>query len=138
LQEAFFVLGAKSMFLSSLLLAIITYLNAILHLLLVFGAPFGELVLGGKYKVIPKEKRFINCIFFFVFTFLGTVYLQFTQIIPSFLPNFLSKGIIILLTVFFAYGIIGNLKFTSSKKERNVMTPVCIVSFVLSVLLLLF
>jgi hypothetical protein len=125
------------MFLSSLLLAIITFLNAILHLLLVLGAPFGELVLGGKYKVVPKEKRFINGIFFFVFTFFGTVYLQYTQIIPSFLPNIVNMIIIILLTVFFAYGIIRNLKFTSSKKEQIVMTPVCIVSFVLSVILLL-
>ncbi len=122
--------------LSSLLLAVITWLNALLHFLLLLGAPLGEYVLGGKYKIVPKNRRFLNLIFFLLFTFLGAVYFQYTKKIPLYLPETVSLGIIILFTLFYAYGIIGNLKFTSSKKERYVMTPVCIISFILNIILL--
>ena len=119
------------------LLSIIAFLNAILHLVLLFGAPLGEYVLGGKYRIIPKKKRFINAILFLLFAFLGTVYLQYMSIISIYMPKTINLIIIGFFAIFFAYGIIGNLKFTKSKKERNTMTPVCIVSLICSIILLI-
>ena len=119
-----------------ILLSIIIFANALLHLLLFFGAPLGEYVLGGKNKIIPRKLRYINFILFFIFSFAGIVYLQYGNIIQTFMNIKIIFFIILFFTIFFGYGIIGNLKFTSSKKEMYVMTPVSIVSFVLSIILI--
>jgi len=120
-----------------IILSIIIFANALLHLLLFFGAPLGEYVLGGKNKIIPKKIRYINFILFFIFCFGGIVYLQYGNIIQAFMNIKIIFLIIILFTLFYGYGIIGNLKFTNSKKEMYVMTPVCVVSFILSIVLII-
>ena len=47
--------------------AMLTFLMASLHLLLLCGAPLGEYVLGGTNRVIPKPKRKLNVFFLVLF-----------------------------------------------------------------------
>ena len=101
----------------------LTWGMAILHLLLVWGAPLGKYVLGGKDKVIPKEKRYINLVLFVDFFIIGTVYLSKTRYLPVQTPVVLTKGIMVLYTMFLAYAIVANMFLTESKKEQMVMTP---------------
>ena len=121
----------------SVISSIIIFANAFLHFLLLLGLPLGEYVLGGKHIIIPKKLRPLNIIFLILFTFAGISYLQYGNIIHTFINDKILSFIIIIFTIFFGYGIIGNIKFTKSKKEKNIMTPICIISFILSVLLII-
>ena len=115
--------------LSALSCAIITFFMSGLHILLLIGMPLGEYVLGGKNKVIPKEKRYMNAIFGAIFLFLGLVYLGKADVISfGFLPM-VSKGIMIIYTLFLGYAIVGNTFFTDSKKEKIVMIPASVIGF---------
>lgn len=38
--------------------AILTFFMGVFHIILSMGLPIGEYVLGGKNKIIPKEKRY--------------------------------------------------------------------------------
>lgn len=118
----------------SLVCSIVTFFMCCLHVLLIFGVPIGEYVLGGKEKVIPLRKRWINGIFACIFYFLGVFYLGKAGIISFALPNRLSNGVMIGYTVFLAYAIIGNIFFTESKKEKIVMIPSSIICFICSFL----
>ncbi|OOM77609.1 hypothetical protein [Clostridium sp. BL-8] len=42
-------------YVSSLICAVVTFGMALLQLSITFGAPFGEYVLGGQNKVLPKK-----------------------------------------------------------------------------------
>ena len=128
----------KSIFyLVVIILTIIIFSNSLLHLLLLFGAPFGEYVLGGSHKIIPNNLRFLNFTFFILFSFAGISFLQYGDIIKTFINKKFLFFIIIVFTIFFGYGIIGNLFLTNNIKETYVMTPVCIVSFSLSIVMII-
>lgn len=116
--------------------AVITLFMAILHILLMAGAPIGEYVLGGQNKVIPREKRWINFIIACVFLFLGLFYLGMAGVILLYIPKLLSRIIMIIYSAFLAYAIIGNTFFTQSKKEKLLMIPASIIGFICSALTL--
>lgn len=46
--------------LSAIICSSVTFIMALLHILLTLGFPIGEYVLGGKNKVIPVNKRWQN------------------------------------------------------------------------------
>jgi hypothetical protein len=117
----------------SLICAIITFGMALLQLSITFGAPFGEYVLGGENKVLPRKMRFVSCTFFLLFIFVGMSYLQWGNILHIGFSSKLVKIIIIVNTLFLAYAIIGNGILTKSKKEKYVMTPFSIIQFICSV-----
>lgn len=124
-------------YISSILCAVITLGMAVLQLLLTFGLPLGEYVLGGQHKILPKRMRLISSTFSLLFIFVGICYLQRVSIVNIGLTFGVVNVIIIVNTLFLAYAIIGNGILTKSKKERYVMTPFSIIQFVLSVLTLL-
>ena len=109
---------------------------ALLQLLLIFGAPFGEYVLGGQHKVLPKKLRFVSGGFSLVFTVVGTAFLQASGKISSLLNPLVLRIILIVYTGFLAYAIIGNGFITKSKKEKYIMTPCSIVGFLSAVVVL--
>lgn len=111
----------------------LTLIMAFLHLLLLCGVPLGEYVLGGTDRVIPKEKRKLNVIFFCVFTVLGIVYMAQTQYLTLEIPKLIVKIIMILYSLFLGYAIVGNLCFTNSKKEKILMTPLSTIGFITSI-----
>ncbi len=117
--------------------AMITFFMGVLHIMLSIGFPIGEYVLGGKNKIIPKEKRYINVILAFVFSFLGVFYIGKAVPIPFQFSDIMSKIIMILYSLFLLYAIIGNTFFTKSKKEKIVMIPASAVGFICSFFTLL-
>lgn len=120
-------------YIGSLICAIITLGMALLQLSITFGAPFGEYVLGGENRILPKKMRLVSCTFFLIFIFVGMSYLQWGNILYiGFNPVFV-KIIIIVNTLFLAYAIIGNGMITKSKKEKYVMTPFSVIQFICSV-----
>lgn len=120
----------------SLICAIITLAMALLQLSITLGAPFGEYVLGGENKVLPKKMRYISCTFLIIFIFVGLAYLQWGNILYMGFNSMFVKIIIIVNTLFLAYAIIGNGMLTKSKKEKYVMTPFSIIQFICSVVAL--
>ncbi len=117
--------------------AMLTFFMGVLHIMLSIGLPIGEYVLGGKNKIIPKRKRYINVILAFVFSFLGVFYIGKAIPIPFQFSDIMSKIIMILYSLFLLYAIIGNTFFTKSKKEKIVMIPASAVGFVCSFFTLL-
>lgn len=117
--------------------SIITFIMCFLHILLVLGVPIGEYVLGGKDRVIPREKRHIDGIIACVFLFIGLFYLGKAGLISFYFSPLFSKGIMIAYTAFLAYAIIGNIFFTKSKKEKIVMIPASVIAFICSLFTLL-
>jgi len=111
---------------------------ALLQVSLVFGAPLGEYVLGGRHKVLPVQMRFVSGAFSLVFAGVGVSYLQVAgAAIGLFSPVFVQV-LLIAYTVFLAYAIIGNGFITKSKKEKYVMTPCSAVGFLSGVVVLLY
>ncbi len=117
--------------------AILTFFMGVLHIMLSIGLPIGEYVLGGKNKIIPKGKRYINVTFAFVFSFLGVFYIGKVVPIPFQFSDIMSKIIMILYPLFLAYAIIGNIFFTKSKKEKIIMIPASATGFICSFFTLL-
>lgn len=122
----------------SLICAIITFGMGLLQLSITFGAPFGEYVLGGQNKILPKKMRLISCTFFLIFLFVGMAYLQRGNVLYIGFNSMVVKIIIIVNTIFLAYAIIGNGMLTKSKKEKYVMTPFSIIQFICSVVVFLY
>ncbi len=110
---------------------------ALLQLSLVFGAPLGEYVLGGKHKVLPPKTRMLSGMYTCVFIIVGLSLLQAAEIIAPVFDAAFMKVTLIIYTLFLAYAIIGNGFLTKSKKEKYVMTPISIIGCAASVVVLL-
>lgn len=110
--------------------------NAILHLLLVFGAPLGEFVLGGSYIVIPFHLRIINVLFFILWILAGYAYLIYSNILKTNINLNLVKKFLIGITTFTTIAIFSNLFVTNSLKEKYLMTPLTLIVSVSSILIL--
>lgn len=114
----------------------IIFSMSLLHLLLLFGAPLGEYVLGGNNRIIPKKMRYINVIFTFIWFMLSVVYLikgNLISIIDS--NNFIINLLFIISTLFFGFAIFSNAFLTESKKEKYTMTPLCTIVFISSLVI---
>ncbi|MDE7163841.1 MAG: hypothetical protein K2O04_00245 [Clostridiales bacterium] len=100
--------------------------------------PIGEYVLGGKDKIIPKQKRFVNAIFMIIFILLGDFYLIQGKIIPININQIFAKIVMFAVCLFLGYAIIGNTSFTQSKKEKFLMIPLSTLAFVTAILTLIY
>lgn len=120
----------------SIIIAISFFLNALLHLLLILGLPFGEYVLGGKNIVLPFKVRIFSVLFLFIWTIVGISYLNYGQLI--YIPVFkqFDRNLIILITAFLFFAIFSNGFLTKSEKERKIMTPFSLVTCALSCIML--
>ena len=110
--------------------------NAILHLLLAFGAPLGEYVLGGFYIVIPLQLRIVNIFFFILWVYSSYSYLVYAGILK--IKNKLKtiRKFLIGITIFTSFAVFSNLFITNSIKEKVLMTPLAIIVSLCSILLL--
>ena len=107
-----------------------------LHCLLIFGAPFGEYALGGSNKVLPLKKRIISGIFSLLFVLVGLSYLQYTNWFEIGFSNGFVNISLVLYTIFLGYAIIANGLLTKSKKEKYLMTPLSMLGFICSIIVL--
>jgi len=130
--------GDKNMigYIFSLIVAVITFGMALLQLSLTFGSPFGEYVLGGANKVLPTKMHYVSAAFTLFFILVGLVYLQKGSVLNIGLNPMFVNIFVIVNTLFLAYAIVGNGLLTKSKKEKYVMTPLSIIQFVCSVIVI--
>ena len=122
---------------ASIFCIVTSYGFFLLQLLLTFGAPFGEYVLGGNYRILPKKMRLISGFFACYFFIAGTVYLSNSNLIGLPVNPMFIRIVLIVNTLFLGYAIFGNAFLTKSKKERYLMTPLSIFGFICSAFVLL-
>lgn len=94
----------------------------ILYILLVFGFPFGELAMGGKYKVLPIQYRIACAISIIPLLIAIVVLMQTGGIFSTGLPQNIVRGIAYFFAIYFCVNTLMN-AFSKSKKERLIMTP---------------
>jgi len=111
--------------------------NVILHLLLAFGAPLGEYVLGGFYIVIPLQLRIVNVFFFILWLYASYSYLAYAGILKTKTNLKIIRRFLIGITIFTSSAIFSNLFITNSIKEKILMTPLTIIVSLCSILLLI-
>lgn len=118
--------------LMSIICAAAMFFNSLLHILLICGAPLGEFVLGGAYVVFPLRMRLLSAGFALLWGFFGVLYLQLGGVIKKFLPRVIMLVLLVAVTLFLYYGVVGNLFFTQSPKERLLMAPLTIIASICS------
>ena len=101
----------------------------ILSILLICGLPLGELTMGGKYKVWPGKLRLLAVSQLLVQIFALYILLSAGGIAPVFISLKAVKITCIVFAVFFGGNTVMNL-FSTSKKERCVMTPMSLIEAV--------
>ncbi|MCR5489965.1 MAG: hypothetical protein K6F03_07860 [Saccharofermentans sp.] len=101
----------------------------VLSILLLCGLPLGELTMGGKHKVWPKEMRPLAIGQLVVQVIALLVLLAGGHVIPTFLPQGLLKALVIIFAIMFTGNIVMN-AFSTSKKEKYIMTPVSVIAAV--------
>ena len=120
----------------SIIIAISFFLNALLHLLLLLGLPFGEYVLGGKNSILPVKMRIVSLLFLVIWMIGGICYLNYGQLVHIPVFDQFDRNLIILLSIFLFFAIFSNGFLTKSEKERKIMTPFSLLTFVLSCIIL--
>ncbi len=94
----------------------------VLYILLALGFPYGELAMGGKYKILPQRERIISVISAFIQLFAILILLHSGSVINL---GFSDKVTSILCYFFAGYlslNVILNL-LSKSRKERLIMSP---------------
>lgn len=94
----------------------------ILSVLLICGLPLGELTMGGRYKVWPKELRVVAVGQLLVQIFAAYVLLSAGDILPLLFTKKITQIICFIFSVFFAINTFMNF-ISGSKKEKYIMTP---------------
>lgn len=122
-------------YIASIIVTVMFISIAVFQVLLSLGMPLGEYALGGYYKVLPKKLRILSAINAIILLFMGFIFLQHTNIIPSY--RFLSTNIFVwIITMFLGLNTIANL-ISQSKKEKLVMTPLSCIAFMLCLFIVL-
>lgn len=117
-----------------LICIIITALMVLLHIALLFGAPLGELVMGGKHRILPLKMRVFNILYGVLFCWFIVVYFEKTSYATIQINGIVSLVSMLFYTTFLGYAIWENMLFTQSKKEKYVMTPLSLLCFSCSVI----
>ena len=99
----------------------------ILSILLLCGLPLGELTMGGRYKVWPRKLRPVAASQLAVQVFALYILLAASGTLPCFISENVTKIICFVFAAFFLGNTVMNF-FSTSKKEKCVMTPMSAVS----------
>lgn len=94
----------------------------ILSVLLICGLPLGELTMGGRYKVWPKELRVVAVGQLLGQIFAAYILLSSGDIIPLLFTRKTTQIICFVFSVFFMINTFMNF-ISGSKKEKYIMTP---------------
>ncbi|BES65012.1 hypothetical protein SANA_14510 [Gottschalkiaceae bacterium SANA] len=97
-----------------------------LYIFLVLGFPYGEFAMGGKYKVVPREKRIIFVVSLVIQLAAIVIILQMVGILPLIFSFPATQRVCYLFAGYFTLNILANV-LSKSKKERIVMTPLSLV-----------
>lgn len=100
---------------------------AILTLLVTLGFPLGEFTLGGKHRILPSKMRIASGISFLIQLFAIFIILQAGKIVPLLFSAEFVKVACYIFAGYLSLNTIMNF-FSTSKKEKYVMTPISIIS----------
>ena len=106
--------------------SVIFFLISILYVLIALGLPLGEFVMGGKYRSMPNNMRYVIGFSALVQWFAIIVLLQTAGLIPLLFSARATRGICFFFAVFLSLNVVMNL-FSQSKKEKYTMTPLSII-----------
>lgn len=98
----------------------------ILSVLLICGLPLGELTMGGRYKIWPKELRVLAVGQLLVQLFAAYILLSVGDIFPLLFTRRITKMICFVFSVFFVINTFMNF-ISGSKKEKYIMTPMSVI-----------
>ena len=101
----------------------------ILSFLIILGLPLGELTMGGRYKVFPKELRIVLVSQLLLQVFFVIVILQMGGFLPLWFSYKTTRIILIVMAVYLSLNVLMNLA-SKSKKERLIMTPLSLIAAV--------
>ena len=96
---------------------------AILYILLAIGLPFGELAMGGKFKIMPKNMRIVCAFSVVIQLFAVIIILQTAEILPLMFSMKVTRGVCYFFAAYLTLNVIMNLA-SKSKKERLIMYPI--------------
>ena len=99
----------------------------ILYILISLGLPYGEFAMGGKYKIVPKEKRLVFGISVLIQIAAIVVVLQTARAIPLLFSQSTTRGICFFFAAYLSLNVIAN-AISKSKKEKYVMTPISFIT----------
>ncbi|MFZ5351830.1 MAG: hypothetical protein ACOZCL_03780 [Bacillota bacterium] len=99
--------------------ALLFCIPIMLYTLLAFGFPFGELALGGKYKVMPLKLRMVCAILIPVQLFAVMIILQTGGIMPLLFSIKVTKMICLFFAAYLSLNTVMCV-FSKSKKEKYV------------------
>ncbi|MBQ8325848.1 MAG: hypothetical protein IJX86_02145 [Lachnospiraceae bacterium] len=98
----------------------------ILSILLICGLPLGELTMGGKHKVWPKEFRIIAVGQLLFQIFAMYILLSAGGIMSMLFTRKITQIICFVFSVFFLFNTFMNF-ISTSKKEKCIMTPMSVI-----------
>ena len=99
----------------------------ILSILLLCGLPLEELTMGGRYKVWPRKLKPVAASQLAVQVFALYILLSAAGIVPCFISENVTRIVCFVFAVFFLGNTVMNF-FSTSKKEKYIMTPMSAVS----------
>ncbi|HCO66434.1 MAG TPA: hypothetical protein DIT04_01570 [Dysgonomonas sp.] len=99
------------------------------YILAATGAPLGDYMMGGKYKILPKKLRIMVSAAVFIQVLAIIVLLQGGGVIASVLPAGILKVLCYIFSIYFSLNVLMNL-FSESKKEKMLMTPLSLITAV--------
>ena len=112
--------------------------TTILHLLLIFGVPLGELVFGGQNKIIPVGLRYRNVIIMLLSATMIVLYLTKANLVAFSIPPILLNTVMIAFLVFLAGATFFNFVITKSPKEKWITGPSTIITGLSGLILMIF
>ena len=125
------ILISQSITATAAVICIIIFLAmSIFQLLLVFGAPFGNLAWGGKYKILPFYLRIGSFISALIFVFAAIIMLEKANLIAVINSSGIVSFSIWFLAGLFGLSSLGNI-MSKSMQEKRIMTPIALIIFFL-------
>ncbi|MDU1906288.1 MAG: hypothetical protein E6772_16080 [Dysgonomonas sp.] len=100
---------------------------SLLYTAVTFGAPLGEYLMGGKYRVLPPKVRMMTGVSVIIQLLVILVLLQAGGIIGAILPSLIIKPLGYFFAAYFSLNVVMNL-FSKSKKEKILMTPLSLIA----------
>lgn len=113
----------------SILAAVIFSVIIVINFLIILGLPFGELTMGGQYKILPKNMRFVAVMNLIGQVFAIIIVLQGGGYVRCWFPSNITRIICYIYAGFLLLNSLMNF-ISKSKKERCIMTPLALVSSV--------
>lgn len=109
--------------------AALLFIAAVFEVLLVAGLPLGEFTMGGRYKVLPPMMRGAAVFSLLTQVFAGLILLQAAGFMGMWFTFGVTRIICYVFGGFFVINTVMNF-FSTSKKEKVVMTPLAAVEAV--------